>query len=265
MRSFHLALVIVLGCAALGLPSASAAGFGLFRNFWGDVIVATDMLPEGRELTLPTPDKPVYYLGRSLGAKLGTIPGDHVPDEKMINDVVVRILAKQGYVGARRGIDEPTLFLVVQWGYIDPRRGDNLWFLGYDPRQDIGAPVFPGVIGAEVFRLGFRSRMIETVLDSAKGPLYGIIVTAFEYQSARTPKPIMYWQSRIGLPANGKSMAEALPVMLLAAGTAIGRESGSPVLLDADEAREGQVKLGELQFLEDASEPTRKPDSAPKK
>jgi hypothetical protein len=257
MRAFYHALAFALGTLSLGLPNASGAGFGLFRNFWGDVIVATDMLPDGRELTLPTPDKPVYYLGRSLGARLGTIPGDHMPDEKLINQVVTRILAKQGYLGARPGANDPTLFLVVQWGYLDPRTGDNHWFLGYNPNQDIGAAVFPGMLGPEVFRLNFRSHMIETVLDSAKGPLYGIIITAFEYQSARTEKPIVYWQSRIGLPANGKSMAEALPVMLLAAGTAIGRESGSPVLLDADEVRDGQVKLGELQFLEDSSEAPR--------
>jgi hypothetical protein len=249
----------------LFLPNAWGAKFGLFRNFWGDVIVATDMTDEGRALTPPTPEKPVYYRGRSLGAKLGSIPGDHMPDDKMIKDVVTRVLAQQGYLGARPGVNEPTLFLVVQWGYLDPARGDNLWFLGYDPRQDIGSPAMAGLIGPEVFLLNFRSQMIDNILESAKGPLYGIIITAFEYQSARTTKPIIYWQSRIGLPANGKSMAEALPIMLLAAGTAIGRDSGSPVLLDADVVRDGRVKLGELQFFESVNEvPPGKDSDRPK-
>jgi hypothetical protein len=103
--------------------------------------------------------------------------------------------------------------------------------------------------------------MIESILDYASEPVYGIIVTAFEYQSAGTPEPIIYWQTRIGLPANGKSMAEALPAMVLAAGPTIGRENDSPVLVDVDDAREGRVELGELEVrgIEDGPVP---PNSA---
>lgn len=75
------------------------------------------------------------------------------------------------------------------------------------------------------------SREIETILDHAAQPIYGIIVTACEYKSASTPNPITYWQTRIGLPANGKSMIQALPTMVIAAGATIGRETDSPVLL----------------------------------
>ena len=163
---------------------------------------------------------------------------------------VTKILAKQGYRGAQPGVNDPTLYLIVQWGYLDPRNDDLLWFLGYHANQDIAAPDFPGQLGPEIWRRNFRSREIETVLQDAGGSVYGIIVTAFEFKSASTPKPVIYWQTRIGLPANGKSMAEALPTMLVAAGPAIGRESAKPVLLDADNVREGHVKLDELKVLD---------------
>jgi hypothetical protein len=245
-------VLVIFGQA---LPRARCSVFGLFKNFWGDVIVSTDMTPEGRALTPPEPGKPVYYLGLSLGARLGSIGGDRMPEVKEMNQMVTRILAKQGYLGAKPGVHDPALYLVVQWGYVDSRNGDLLWFLGYDAAQDIGSPAFPGMLGPEVFRRGFRSHTTQTILENASGPIYGIIVTAFEYKSAKTPTPVVYWQSRIGLPANGKSMSEALPTMLIAAGTAIGRESKSPVLRSADDVLEGRVELGELKFLDVISEP----------
>lgn len=241
----------ILLLAALGLvASAGRAEFVLFKNTWGNVIVATDMTPAGRELTPPTPEKPVYYKGLSLGRKLGSINGDREPDIQQLNRFVGDILAKQGYLPAPAGMPEPELLLVLQWGYVQPGSENLLWFLGYDAKQDIAAQENPNMLGPEVWRRGFRSTEIETILQDSQNPIYGIIVTAFEFKTARTPEPVPYWQTRIGLPANGKSMAAALPVMVTAAGPAIGRAAEKPVLVSADVAREGQVKLGELKFLD---------------
>lgn len=263
MRSLRLSpsFVLVLSMISLGLSSAARADFALFRNVWGDVLISTDATPEGRALTQPTRESPVYYVGKSLGNKLGSIRGDDMPPEKEMTNTVAKILAKQGYVGAKPGIHDPDLYLVVQWGYMEPGNGDLMWFLGYDASQDIAAPMFPGMLGMEIFRRGMRSHSIQTILDDVKDPIYGIIVTAFDYKSANTPKPVVYWQTRIGLPANGKSMAQALPTMLVAASNSFGRESKSPMLVDADTARAGVVKLGELQFLDVVKDPTRSPDS----
>lgn len=263
MRSLQLPLALLLGLLGPGLPSARAIGFGLFHNFWGDVIVNTDVTPEGSNLTPPTPTQPVYYRGMSLGPKLGTIVGDREPTEREITQLVARVLARQGYLGAKPGVHEPTLFLVIQWGYLEPRQNDLMWFLGYDPRQDIASPVFPGQLGPEVWRRGMRSHTTETILSNAGGPNYGIIVTAFEYKTARSPKPVVYWQTRIGLPANGKSMDEALPTMILAAGSAIGRPSKTPLLRDSDAAREGTVNLGELEILGVVDENARHAETRP--
>ena len=261
MRPFNCAVALLLGVLGLGLPKTRCAEFVLFKNVWGDVIVATDTTEAGKALTQPTLQQPVYYLGMSLGGKLGSIPGDQEPDKRQLTAFVTGILAKQGYVGARPGVHDPSLFLVVQWGYLKPGTEDLLWFLGYDTRQDIGAPSFPGQLGPEVWRRNFRSREIDTILQDSQEAIYGIIVTAFDYKSARTPNPVTYWQTRIGLPANGKSMAEALPTMLVAAGPVIGRPADAPVLLDADNARRGVVKLGELKFFDTPSGPP-PPDDA---
>jgi len=241
----------LLSLAVLGLgASPGRAEFVLFKNTWGNVIVATDVTKAGRELTPPTPQNPVYYKGLSLGRKLGAINGDREPDIKQLNQFVGDILAKQGYLPAPAGMTEPGLLLVLQWGYVSPGSENLLWFLGYDARNDVAAQENPNMLGPEVWRRGMRSPEIDTILQDAQNPIYGIIVTAFEFKTARSPEPIPYWQTRIGLPANGKSMASALPVMITAAGPAIGRPSEKPVFVDADVAREGQVKLGELKFLD---------------
>ncbi len=240
---------LMLAAAILGGLCIRCAGFSLFSRHWGDVIVVTDVTTEGHAVTPPTEKAPVYFLGRSLGCKLGSIRGDELPEEKTMEQFVTRVLAKQGYLSAADGTHEPALFLVVQWGCLQPQSGDLLWFLGYNPADDIAAPSFPGVLGPEVFRRNFRSHLVETILDGASDPIYGIIVTAFDYKTAKTDKPIIYWQTRIGLPANGKSMAQALPTMMLAAGPTIGRETTIPTLRDADDVREGRITLGELNIL----------------
>lgn len=245
--SLPLLLLLALGATTLGL---SGADFVLFKNIWGSVIVATDMTKAGKALTPPTPQQPVYYKGLSLGRRLGSIPGDREPSVEELNLFVADVLAKQGYRAARPDAPEPELLLVVQWGYIKPDSEDLLWFLGYDPADDIASQSTINMLGPEVFRRGMRSNAIDTILQDSQNPIYGIIVTAFEFKSAHTTEPIVYWQTRIGLPASGKSMASALPVMVAAAGPAIGRPSDKPVFVDADVAREGQVKLGELKFLD---------------
>jgi hypothetical protein len=259
MTRFTPVLASVLAVLAFQLPRACGAGFRLFGNSWGDVIVNTDMTPEGRELTPPTKEIPVYYTGRSLGCKFGSIPGDRIPPVQEMNQLVAKVLAREGYLGASPGVHEPTLYLVLQWGYLRPQSGDLLWFLGYNANDDVGAPSFPGMLGPEVYRRNFRSHTIETVLDSASTEIYGIIVTAFEHESADTAEPVILWQTRIGLRANGKSMAQALPAMMVAAGPSIGRETKSPVLKDADEAREGRVELGELEVIGIEEEPSPPP------
>jgi hypothetical protein len=258
-RSFCSVSLLLLGSIV-----GQGAEFTLFKSVWGDAIVATDTTAAGRTLAPPTREQPVYYQGLTLGRKLGGIPGDKEPDLEQLSSFTARILAQQGYLGAKPGVHEPSLFLVLQWGYLQPGSQDLHWFLGYNPENDIAAPTGP-TIGPEVFLRGMRSRETETILEDARHPVYGIIITAFDFKTARTARPVALWQTRIGLPAHGKTMQEALPTMLVAAGPAIGRPADQPVLVDADNARSGTVTFGELKFLdfEDASRP--KPSARPPK
>ena len=117
MRALRSSLTLALLLAlASGGPRAFGGEFVLFKNVWGDMIVSTDTTVAGRAVTPPTRQQPAYYLGVSLGPKLGSIPGDHEPDVRKLNRFVADVIAKQGYLDARLGAHDPSLFLVVQWG-----------------------------------------------------------------------------------------------------------------------------------------------------
>lgn len=228
-------------------------GFRFFSRSWGDLFINTDTTVAGQQLPEVSPDQPVVYLGQSLGNRLGSIPGDRLPEDREMMEVLESILEEQGYIGSTWGQKdpEPSLFLIFQWGYLEPGSGDLKWFLGYNAEEDIAAPVFPGSLGPEVFRRNMRSPEIESILETAKRPIYGIIVTAFEFESASTSRPIVYWQTRIGLPARGKSMASALPSMLRAAGPMIGKPTDSPFIDDIEDLLEGEAEFGELEEIDE--------------
>ena len=57
MRPLPSTLVLLLLTLGLALPGARAVDFVLFKNVWGDVIVATDTTTQGHVLTPPTPDQ----------------------------------------------------------------------------------------------------------------------------------------------------------------------------------------------------------------
>src|SRR5579859_4285238 len=118
MNSFRVLAATLLITLSVALPRAWASKFTLFSSVWGDAVVITDMTPAGRLLVPASPAKPVYYRGLSLGSRLGSIPGDVMPEEKKFDEFVAKILAKQGYLPATPGLHEPTLFLIVQWGYL---------------------------------------------------------------------------------------------------------------------------------------------------
>lgn len=246
MRTCRTLILVSVACLGLGATRA-LGGFTLFTRVWGNAIVATDVTEAGKAAATPTPQTPVYYVGRSLGCRLGSMAGDTLPDEMEMHRIVTNVLAKQGYIGTRPELHEPSLLLVVQWGYLEPRSENLLWFLGYDRSLDAQAPADPKHPGPERFRT--RSRETETIVNYAGDSVYGVIVTAFDYKSVGTGNPVIYWQSRIGLPANGKSMAQAIPSMIIAAGPALGHESKLPVLASADNAREGYVEFREPEFI----------------
>lgn len=174
---------LAVTCFAVWPNFATAQEPPAFPNRWGNAVVTTYVSPAGRKLKAPDPKNPTSYLGLSRGCTLGSNPGDRLPDVDEMTKFVVDTLASQGYVGSAPGSNEPELFIVLEWGRLQPQTADLLSFLGYDPRKDIGSSPNPGMLGPEVFRRNMRTPAVETVLSYSQGPIYGILLTAYDYQT----------------------------------------------------------------------------------
>jgi hypothetical protein len=185
----------------------------------------------------------------------GSQVGDKTPPSKEILDFVVKVLADQGY----QGNDEnhpPTLLLTFQWGYL-PRGLGNLSFLGGDKLDLMWELENHAWINSNVLLRNMRSDAGIRLMETARKDLYGISITAFDYESAENEKPILLWQTRIAYPTRGIYMREALPKMIEIAAPSIGRETNKPILTDLDGAI-GTVDYGDLEVIDvdgEAAEP----------
>ena len=67
-----------------------------------EVIVDTDIMPEGAKLPAVSMEHPVYYVGVSMGYRDlgGIIAGDKLPSKGTMYDWIAKALAKQGYLPA---------------------------------------------------------------------------------------------------------------------------------------------------------------------
>jgi len=248
-RSFYTGAAFLCAVWFTVYPLTRCSAFSLYSKDWGNVVTVTDMTMAGKQFPPPSEGNPVYYVGHSLGCRLGSRAGEFMPEEKDMSDIMVKVLARQGYLGAKPEGPKPSLYLVLQWGCLQPERDNLYWFLGYEQLKDIGASN-GAAMGMEVYWRHARTLLNQTIVAYAAEPLFGIIVTAFEYESAQTANPVILWQTRIGLRATAKSMAEALPQMALAAGPRIGIEADSAVLNHVRNPEVGHVEFGEIEVVD---------------
>ena len=209
----------------------------------------------------PTPEHPVYYMAFDLGYKDigGIIAGDKVPPRKKINDVMTKVLAKQGYLpGSNK--HEPTIVLTWFWGtlYVDlmpkfdvslPDRQINrkqmLRFLGGEKLGIHGASSTPEMPGfEEIAGLHMNTSEMEQFIDAAQNDLYVIAVAGYDMASFRTGKPKRLWMTKIATPSKGFVMDQTLPSMIAIAAPNIGRETVKPVWVDADDKFRAEVLIG---------------------
>ena len=273
--------------AALLLPSLFAARANPFQH---DVSVATvtDFTPEGKALRVPTPGTPVYFVAHKIGFQnLSTaVRGDKPPSDSVMEGVILKVLAKQGYLQADDQ-HPPTQLLVLMWGtlnanYLDDIPDSNqddadaansqvqlnrkqlLKFLGGDK---LGLITKDGKLETEEkFGPNIHSRAAMKVADVAENDLMVASIGSYDYQSCIpdpntgvAAKPRLLWKTKIGCPSLGLSLADALPVAMTIAAPNIGRETGQPVWVNATDKFKTHVDVGEATVKEYLDPKTGKP------
>jgi hypothetical protein len=110
--------------------------------------------------------------------------------------------------------------------------------------QDTG-----GMADARILLVGLRSSIAQKIHDAAEGDLYVAALGGYDFKALLKGKSVKLWQTRIACPADGLALADTLPVMVVAAGPQIGRETEVPVFAAAAEENRGEVKIGEMKVL----------------
>ncbi|HTO02266.1 MAG TPA: hypothetical protein VL069_01130, partial [Opitutus sp.] len=177
-----------------------------------------------------------------------------------VDKTVLKALAKQGYLPAGAG-QEPEIALIWNWGTLN--RVVSPFNLGSTPLNHWQIVRF---LGGEKF--GFSSRRndafpevslstglerggdLDKLMDVAMDDLYIAVITAYEVKPSDTNEPIRLWHTRIGCPARGFWLPEAMPAMLAIASPFIGRETPKPVWIRATDKFRPDIQLGDAKVME---------------
>jgi hypothetical protein len=223
-----------------------------------EVIVNTDITPEGAKLPEASREDPVYYVGVSLGYRDlgGIIAGDKLPSKETMYGWIAKALAKQGYLPAN-AVHPPTQVVMFAWGslYVEwfsgnpnlpvqLNRGQLLRFIGGEKLGLISKyPTFPEIeFGPELFYVRPAAEKFRT---AARDDLYMAVLVGYDFQAAAHNERRLLWRTRIACPSRGLVMADTLPTMVSIAAPLIARETEVPAWIRASDKYKPVVKIGD--------------------
>ncbi len=225
----------------------------------------TDFTPAGLQRRQPSPAAPVYYAAVSAGYRDfgGIVAGEHMISRQIVNQTMLKVLAKQGYLPAGPN-QRPDLVLLWTWGTLNAERL-NISANGYSPQ--INDRRILRFLGGD--KLGLTSKYADpfpeltlspgliyqggearNFLDAASDDYFVAVIAAYDVNLRDLKHAELLWNTRISCPSRGFWLPEAFPGMLAIATPYIGRETTKPVWIRATEHFKPEVRLGDLKVLE---------------
>jgi hypothetical protein len=248
-------LIAVTGCA----PLARAGLLDWLFRHEVEVIVDSDITPEGARLPPASTEHPVYYVGVSMGYRDlgGIIAGDKLPSNQTIYDWIAKALAKQGYLPAHDS-HPPTQIVLFAWGslYVEKftgypgfppvqfNRAQMLRFIGGEKLGLISKhPTVPEYeFGPELLRMRPAAEKFWT---AASDDLYMAVLLGYDFQAAAHQQRRLLWRTRIACPSRGLVMADTLPTMISIAAPLIARETEVPAWIRASDKYKPVITIGD--------------------
>ena len=223
-------------------------------------VAVTDLTDAGRELPIPSPAQPVYYVGINAGYHAfsgGVIAGDSPPDPKVMLRTITRVLADQGFRAATPA-HPATQIIVCSWGVIGSGGrnllgpGSALQFLGGGKLNFVNEASITGSGPSlmEAMTRNFRSPAADTIVEMSHDTLYAVLLRAYDLKAAQEGRTVQLWETRIACSSPGTNLAEALPRIVVSGQHVIGRETAQPVLENAARTRQAWVEIGESTVVE---------------
>jgi hypothetical protein len=263
IRRFGLCAVVVATCARL------SAGLGdlVFGSNELQTITVTDLTDAGRQAPAASPQRPQFYAAISGGYHDfgGIMAGEKPVKRAAVNQLMIDVLAKQGYLPAKPG-QQADIIVVWTWGTLNtivedvvgdttlPHRYVNevqlLRFLGASKlgMYDQTSTAFPELTLAPgaFYAGGDRQRLWDTAHDN----LYVAVVAAYDTKLDGRGRATLLWNTRISSPARGFWLPDALPAMVAMAAPFIGHETDRPMWVKASDKFKPDVQIGDLRVVE---------------
>lgn len=264
--AFRLALAVFSACAGLRAAAAPSSFLDLLlgRNDL-EAITVTDMTPTGALRPSASPSHPVYYAAVSGGYRDlgGAKAGERPVGRSFVDETIVKLLAKQGYLPA--SAQHPAeIVLVWVWGTLNAERfyspdGSHSIqlnhpqlerFLGGDKVGLTSRTASPFPEQTLLPGLFFAGSTAERLSVAAEDDLYIAVISAYDVASADRKHPTLLWNTRIGCPSRGFWLPDALPAMLAIGAPFIGRDTPQPVWIRASEKFKPDIRLGDPKVVE---------------
>jgi hypothetical protein len=221
----------------------------------------TEFTAAGRNVAPATPAQPVFFVAQSKGYQpMGDgVAGDHPPVAAELDRFLYQALAAQGYLPAKEVSPAPGLALIYFWG------------VHYNMDRDLAA-LFPekheqylleraALVGGKRYAhdlalqmqfgvsLADHSVYKDFLRNQASSDLYYVVVSAYDYTRLARGEHQLLWRTTLTVTAQGVSMHEALPPLIVTGGEYFGREMTETVALRRN-VRRGTVTLGPLKVIE---------------
>lgn len=209
--------------------------------------------PYGQTFPAPSPQEPVYYIMQDAGRQsLGETSGEEKPPEHLDN-ILIRALSTNGYRPATDPAHKPALVLIYSWG--------SHFAMDHEAQVE-NIPRYVEHLNERSRLIGeFGFRPVSTGSSAelnfyyfAQNSLYFAIISAYDHDSVARGKPELVWRAHLTANAQGVSLNEALPALVLTAGTSFGRDTGKALFVTRRAVR-GKVELGPLIFEPDEDPP----------
>ena len=265
------------------------------KNPLVDQTVITEMTDEGKKHPPVSRNNPAYYVTQPGGYRMeGHGEADEKqPSAAELEDSMKRALAVNGYLPASPQ-HPPSLLIIYHWGshnnldkgsvevagtaFIDAGHKNLLSratlvggskfanelkkVLEQQDRQDEMkamaspdlAPMMSAMGPLQLFLQ--RDPKIRQLYEESRANCYYAVASAYDYLAGVRGERKLLWRSKMTVDAQGVSMPDTLPGLILNAGRYFGHDMPEPATITKRQMQEGQVKLGPLEvkeYLEQAS------------
>ena len=264
-------ILIALALAACDSPAAEheeagASHFTLWPKAFTpnpdlEMTLFTAVTHHGRSLPEASPDHPVYFTAQDEGFHAMGYPlaGEHSPMPAELERVLHEALKVRGYLPAEGTTHAPGLVLIFYWGShnsIDQDLAGQIPDLRRQHTLERANLIGGKAYGHRVeLQLDFgttpldRSLKQDFLFYQSDRSLYYAVVSAYSYDEVARNERHLAWRTTMTVNADGVSMQETLPPLILTAGDYFGRATDEVVAIRRT-VRRGTVKLGPLRIVE---------------